>query len=603
MRRRSASIIIGNYNYGRFLGQSIDSALRQTCPVAEVIVVDDGSTDQSREIIARYGDQIVPLLKDNGGMGSTYNRGFPASRGELVIFLDADDMLAPSAVESALAVFRPGVAKVHWPLYEVDGDGTPTGAVVPRRPLQEGDLLAALIADGPDAYLSPPTSGNAWARDFLASVLPMSEAAFRQHADMYLATLAPVFGQIRAVPVPLGYYRVHGGNDYVGRPASERNRRNLAIYADRCAALRRHLADRDIHVAPEQWTRPGTPYAWMARLNTATEDIRAVVPIGETLILVDEGQWGDDGQIVEGRRSVPFLERDGQYDGVPPDDETALRELDRMRRAEAGFLVFAWNAFWWLDHYAAFQRYLQSTYPCALKNERVVIFDLRASAGGGCGRGTQVEHDREIVLQHTCVSVAQESMETGIVLEPPERGTSHDRKGRTRVGQTSALAGGGIRIQRWTPVKAVSLGERHRRGVHVEASTVVFLIHKDEPLTRRDDALDDVRDVAKLARPASLSAAPRGRQQPVGDGERVVRGFRPVREAGPARPRREESTELAVIVVEQDVRNAEQLTQDMPVQPVGDDQRCGAQHPAAAEETFVRHRIEQAGHGGECRMF
>ena len=108
-------------------------------------------------------------------------------------------------MESALAVFRPGVAKVHWPLCEVDGDGTPTGAVVPRRPLQEGDLLAALIADGPDAYLSPPTSANAWARDFLASVLPMSEAAFRQHADMYLATLAPVFGQIRAVPVPLGY--------------------------------------------------------------------------------------------------------------------------------------------------------------------------------------------------------------------------------------------------------------------------------------------------------------------------------------------------------------------------------------------------------------
>lgn len=59
------SIIINNYNYGRFLREAIDSALNQTYPHVEVIVVDDGSTDGSQEIITSYGDRVIPVLKEN----------------------------------------------------------------------------------------------------------------------------------------------------------------------------------------------------------------------------------------------------------------------------------------------------------------------------------------------------------------------------------------------------------------------------------------------------------------------------------------------------------------------------------------------------------
>jgi glycosyltransferase involved in cell wall biosynthesis len=81
-----ASIIITSYNYEKFLPQAIDSALKQSYPVKEIIVVDDGSTDNSRHIINSYGDQIIPVFKKNGGITSATNAGFFASQGELIFF-------------------------------------------------------------------------------------------------------------------------------------------------------------------------------------------------------------------------------------------------------------------------------------------------------------------------------------------------------------------------------------------------------------------------------------------------------------------------------------------------------------------------------------
>ena len=100
---------------------------------------------------------------------------------------------------------------------------------------------------------------------------------------------------------------------------------------------------------------------------------------GENLIpdrlLVDECEWGSD--ILVGRRAIPFLERDGQYWGQPPDDGTAIRELERLQQSGANFIVFAWSAFWWLDYYVGLEGYLSSKFRCVLKNSRLIAFDLR----------------------------------------------------------------------------------------------------------------------------------------------------------------------------------------------------------------------------------
>ena len=91
--------IISNYNYERFLEEAIDGALDQTYSNVEVIVVDDGSTDDCRRIIAGYGKRIVTVSKENGGQASACNVGFQASKGEIVIFLDAEtcSYLPPSS--------------------------------------------------------------------------------------------------------------------------------------------------------------------------------------------------------------------------------------------------------------------------------------------------------------------------------------------------------------------------------------------------------------------------------------------------------------------------------------------------------------------------
>jgi glycosyltransferase involved in cell wall biosynthesis len=207
----TVSIIINNYNYGRYLSQAIDSALNQTYPNTEVIVVDDGSTDDSQQVIASYGDRISPLLKQNGGQASALNAGFIISRGEIVIFLDADDYLLPNTVEQVVAVWQPHVAKVQYRLKMVDGVGKFLWLHPPAElPFDPEEVLPILLESG--QYNTTITSGNAFSRSTLTQVLPIPEAEFRICADGYLVTLAPFYGQVVSIDQPLGINRIHGSN-------------------------------------------------------------------------------------------------------------------------------------------------------------------------------------------------------------------------------------------------------------------------------------------------------------------------------------------------------------------------------------------------------
>jgi glycosyltransferase involved in cell wall biosynthesis len=117
------SIIITSYNYGRFLSYAIDNALNQTYQNTEVIVVDDGSEDNSREIISSYAGRIIPVLKENEGQASAFNAGFAVSKGDIIIFLDSDDKLAPNVAEEIVKVWHPGISKMHYRLQWIDAQG------------------------------------------------------------------------------------------------------------------------------------------------------------------------------------------------------------------------------------------------------------------------------------------------------------------------------------------------------------------------------------------------------------------------------------------------------------------------------------------------
>ncbi len=100
------SILINNYNYGRFLGDAIESALGQSYPNVEVIVVDDGSSDNSREVMAGFGSRIKPIYRENGGQASAYNAGFDAANGEIICLLDSDDLHLPDKVATVVKILR-----------------------------------------------------------------------------------------------------------------------------------------------------------------------------------------------------------------------------------------------------------------------------------------------------------------------------------------------------------------------------------------------------------------------------------------------------------------------------------------------------------------
>ena len=208
------SIIINNYNYERFLPEAIDSAINQTYPHAEVIVVDDCSTDNSRDVIASYGDKIIPVYhKVNGKQAAAFNSGFEKSKGEIIIFLDADDYLLPNAVEKIVSVWKPNLAKVHYCLTVVDSNRKSLGFSYPQggKPLSSGEVWRFILEKG--GYQSVATSGNALNRKALEEVFPISDE-YKLTADDYLSMLIPFYGEVVAINEPLAAYRIHTSNQW-----------------------------------------------------------------------------------------------------------------------------------------------------------------------------------------------------------------------------------------------------------------------------------------------------------------------------------------------------------------------------------------------------
>jgi glycosyltransferase involved in cell wall biosynthesis len=125
MRNPLVSAIIPNYNYSHFLGQAIDSVLAQTYPDIEILVVDDGSSDGSRDVLDGFGDRIKVIYQQNQGVAAARNNGVQASRGSFVAFLDADDVWLPTKIEKQSQAFTasPELGTVHVGVVEVDAKG------------------------------------------------------------------------------------------------------------------------------------------------------------------------------------------------------------------------------------------------------------------------------------------------------------------------------------------------------------------------------------------------------------------------------------------------------------------------------------------------
>ncbi len=221
MTQPLVSILINNYNYGDYLAAAIDSALNQTYAQTEVIVVDDGSTDHSDRVLAQYADRVQVVQQPNGGQAAAFNRGFAASRGEIICLLDADDLFVPDKVAQVVAALQPN-PELGWCfhpviLWEVQTD---TRQAAPRTEAVAGiyDLRSSMRQGKLTGHMpiGLVTSGLCFRRSLLQQLLPMPEV-IRITSDDYLKYAALALSAGYVLMADLATQRLHGNNAYTAR--------------------------------------------------------------------------------------------------------------------------------------------------------------------------------------------------------------------------------------------------------------------------------------------------------------------------------------------------------------------------------------------------
>jgi glycosyltransferase involved in cell wall biosynthesis len=234
------SIIVACYNYEEFVGRAIESVLSQRNHACELLVVDDGSTDRSWDVIERFGLPNCFRIP-NGGAARACLYAFRRSRAPFVLFLDADDELAPGSLAAIVSRLDPAVAKLQFALSPIDARGRILGPPLPR--LEDFRTRESLQREvrRTGAYTSPPTSGNVFRRDVCEL---LAEVDYEMSVDGVTLFAAPFVGDVVSVAEPLGRYRLHGRNfsQSGGRPSASRFRMEAERFLDRHAHLARVLA-------------------------------------------------------------------------------------------------------------------------------------------------------------------------------------------------------------------------------------------------------------------------------------------------------------------------------------------------------------------------
>jgi glycosyltransferase involved in cell wall biosynthesis len=204
------SMIIANYNYRDFVGAAIESALAVDWPDKEVIVVDDASTDDSRTVIEGFQGRVAAYFRPKSHQLGAHMFGFEQSSGDIIIFLDSDDLLEPEVMQEVAKVWRPGVSKIHYRMNLIDATGTQLGSALPQFPPKDDPEKLRRTFLRTMTYTTPPGSGNAYSRDFVHKVFAFGPTI--PQSDAVLLTIAPILGDVLTIRKPLARYRIHGAS-------------------------------------------------------------------------------------------------------------------------------------------------------------------------------------------------------------------------------------------------------------------------------------------------------------------------------------------------------------------------------------------------------
>ncbi len=236
--------LINTHNYGRFVGEAIESVLAQGVAPGEmeVLVVDDGSTDDTAAVVAKFGERVRYVRKENGGQASALNVGFAEARGEIIATLDGDDLWLPGKVRRVQEEFEklPEAGMVYHPFEHWDV----------QRNVMEKDMnfpaVSGHVLDLPDGLLRYgdfSTSGLAFRKAAVAKLLPIPER-LKILADSYLGYLIIFVAPVAAVNEHLTRYRIHGANLFSHGGGDEaRMRRRLECWSAGLEEIKKWLEE------------------------------------------------------------------------------------------------------------------------------------------------------------------------------------------------------------------------------------------------------------------------------------------------------------------------------------------------------------------------
>jgi len=210
-----ATVLIDTYNHERFIERAITSVLEQDMSLddVEILVVDDGSTDRTPDIVRRFGPRVRLIRKPNGGQASAFNAGFAQAFGSIIATLDGDDWWVKEKLRRVLETLEtnPAVGIVGHGFYEQYSDERPNGLILPGRSYhldltspQNAELFRHLAA-----FFG--TSRMTIRKSVLDQILPIPEELTIE-ADEYIFTLALAIGSAMILNEPLCYYQIHSGN-------------------------------------------------------------------------------------------------------------------------------------------------------------------------------------------------------------------------------------------------------------------------------------------------------------------------------------------------------------------------------------------------------
>ncbi len=215
-----SSVIIPNYNYGDYIGAAIDSALNQTVPFDEIIVVDDGSTDHSRDVISAYGDRITMVFQENAGQAAAISQGVAQSTGDILFLLDSDDVFAPHKHAHIRALYE-GHPQIDWIFHDVAHcrqleiidflQKEPGAAASSHRIL---DVRHAMQTTGKPGYSPPATSGLTFRRRLAEPIFPLPKAKSIYISDHYIKFFLIASAQGIHDEAELTAQTIHGSNLY-----------------------------------------------------------------------------------------------------------------------------------------------------------------------------------------------------------------------------------------------------------------------------------------------------------------------------------------------------------------------------------------------------